>query len=142
MAKKSKRIKECTETKKDSKILLTENRMKMTFLNSNRKVVKVVTVDGCAITKGIRCDYLVINERDDEFFVELKGTDIRHACDQLATSIKQLSANPTQKAKHSFVISSRVSPAIRTNIQILQIRFKNNFNCRLIVKNQQHEFEI
>ncbi|MDQ3798810.1 MAG: hypothetical protein M3384_05115 [Acidobacteriota bacterium] len=142
MTEKSKAIEECTETKKDSNILLTENRMKMTFRNPNRKVIKVITVDNCAITVGMRCDYLVVNEKNDEFFVELKGTDIRHACEQLAASIKELSANPTQKAKYSFVISSRVRPAIRTTIQNLQVRFKNNFNCRLIVKNQQYEFEI
>jgi hypothetical protein len=63
MAGKSKSIEECTEKKADSKILLTENRMKMIFLNRKRKVVKVVTVDDCAITEGMRCDYLVINEK-------------------------------------------------------------------------------
>lgn len=142
MAQKPKSIEECTETKTDSKIILTENRMKMTFLNRERKVVKVVTVDNCVVTEGIRCDYLVINEKTYEFFVELKGTDIRHACDQLTASIVQLSANPTRKAKHSFVISSRVIPAIRTNIQNLKRQFKDRFNCTLIVKNQQCEFEL
>jgi hypothetical protein len=142
MAGKLKSVEECTETKTDPIIPLIENRMKMIFLNPNRKDVKVITVDGCAATKGIRCDYLVKDEKDDEFFVELKGTDIRHACEQLAASIKRLSTNPPQKAKYSFVISSRVAPAIRTNIQNLQVRFKNNFNCKLIVRNQQHEHKI
>ena len=142
MAGKSKSVGDCTKNTKDPIIPLSENQMKMTFLNPNRKDVRVITVDGCAITVGIRCDYLVRDERDDEFFVELKGTDIRHACEQLAASIRQLSADATQKAKHSFVISSRVAPAIRTNIQNLQVKFKNNFNCKLIVKNQQHEHKI
>ena len=142
MAQKTKSIEECTEEKTDPIIPLTENRMKMIFLNRKREIIKVITVDNCAITEGIRCDYLVINEKTDEFFVELKGTDVRHACDQLAVSITKLSSNPTRKAKYSFVISSRVVPAIRTNIQNLQRKFKDRFNCRLIVKNQQCEFEL
>jgi len=142
MAQKPKSIGECTENKTDSKILLTENRMKMTFLNRERKVVKVVTIDNCVVTEGIRCDYLVINEKDNEFFVELKGTDIRHACDQLTASIKQLSTNPKQKPKHSFVVCSRFSPAINTIVQNQKVLFKSRFNCKLIIKRQQCEFEL
>lgn len=142
MAQKPKSIEECTKNTTDPKILLTENRMRMTFLNTKRKAVRVITVDNCVVTTGIRCDYLVLNEKDDEFFVELKGTDVRHACDQLTASIKQLSANPKQKFKHSFVICSRLSPSINTTIQNQIALFKNRFNCKLIIKTRQHEFQL
>jgi hypothetical protein len=142
MAQKPKSIEECTEKTKNPIIVLEEKGKRMIFRNSGRKTVKKITVDGCAITRGIRCDYLVLNEKNDEFFVELKGTDIRHACDQLDSSIRQLSTDPKQKAKHSFVISSRFSPAINSTIQNLQRLFKDRFNCKLIIKNQQYEVEI
>ena len=114
----------------------------MIFLNSARKTIKVIAVDGCAVTTGGRCDFLVKDEKNYEHFVELKGNDVLHACEQLETSIRNLSENPTQAAKHSFIVPSRVFPAIRTTVQNLQSRFKLRFNCKLVVKNQQCEFEI
>ncbi|HMS42864.1 MAG TPA: hypothetical protein PKE69_21725 [Pyrinomonadaceae bacterium] len=114
----------------------------MTFINRNRKVIRKIEVDGCAITDGIRCDWLVINDEDYEHFVELKGNDVVYACEQLRVSITQLSTSPTQDAKHSFVIPSRVIPAINTKIQNLKAIFKKRFNCTLIVKNQQCSFEL
>jgi hypothetical protein len=142
MAQKAKSIEECTEEKSIPVIVLEEKGKKMVFLNKARKTVKVITVDGCAVTAGSKCDFLVKDKNDYEHFVELKGNDVVYACEQLATSIKALSANPTQAAKHSFVVSSRVFPAIRTTVQNLQSRFKSRFNCKLIVKNQQCEFSI
>lgn len=142
MAQKQKRIEDCTEKKTDSKIVLEEKGKKMVFLNKARKTIKIITVDGCAITAGIKCDFLVKNEEDYEYFVELKGADILHACDQLKASINQLSVNPTQNAKHSFIVASRVVPAITTRIQNLKVEFRKKFNCTLIIRTFQCEFEL
>lgn len=142
MPQKPKSIEECTEEKSIPKIILEEKGKKMIFLNNSRKTVKVITVDGCAITSGSKCDFLVKNEKDYECFVELKGNDVLYACEQLKVSIKQLAVNPTQKAKHSFVVASRVFPSITTRIQNLKTEFKKNFNCTLIIKNQQCDFEL
>lgn len=141
MPKKLKSVEECTETIKIPLIVLEENRKKMTFHNKQRKDIRKIKVDGCAMTEGKRCDYLVINDKDCEHFVELKGTDVEHACEQLSISITKLSKNLKQE-KHSFVIASRVIPAISTTIQRFKSQFRSKFNCKLIVKNQQHECEI
>lgn len=142
MAQKPKSIDDCTEEKSISKIVLEEKGKKMVFLNNARRKVKVVTVDGCAITVGSKCDFLVKNDKGYECFVELKGNDVIYACEQLRTSMKQLSANPSKNSKHSFIVASRVVPAITTRIQNLKAEFKRNFNCTLIIKNQQCEFEL
>lgn len=132
----------CTEEKKILIIVLEENNMKMIFHNKKRKIIKITTVDGCEITSGPRCDYLVKNDKDIEFFVELKGTDILHACKQLSISIVKLSQDAKNKSKFAFVVSSSVRPAIRTRIQTNQRKFKEEFNCLLLVKNQVIEFEL
>ena len=140
MAHKPKGSEDCTEEKSDPIIVLEEQGKKMIFLNKQRKKIKVTIVDGCEITDGIRCDYLVKNPKSDEFFVELKGTDIEHACKQLEASIKILSVSPN--LKHSFVIATRVAPAINPTIQILMSRFRKKLNSKLFVKGRQFSFNL
>jgi hypothetical protein len=142
MAKTGKIPNRCIEKTTDLRIVFQEKGKKITFLNKRRIPIRKITVDGCAITAGIRCDYLVLNNKDDEFFIELKGADVKHACDQLLTSIGKLSASPNQKLKYSFIISSRIAPAINTTIQNLKAQFKKGFNCILVIKNQQIDFEL
>lgn len=48
-----------------------------------------ITIDGCLITKGSKCDCLFFYETSNKryaFLVELKGTDYAHALEQLATT--------------------------------------------------------
>jgi len=142
MTQKSKIPAECTKEINNPIIPLEEKGKKMIFHNKNRKVIKKIQVDNCAIKEGKRCDWLVIDDKNYEHFVELKGSDVVHACEQLSISITKLSSAPTQAAKHSFIIESRVIPAITTTIQNLQRRFKDKFKCKLVIKNRQHEFEL
>lgn len=146
MTDKANSNKDCTSQTKNPIITLEgkgkESGKKMVFHNKGRKVVFITLVDGCAIISGSKCDYLVKNENEYECFVELKGNDVLYACEQLIASIKQLGINPTHKSKHSFVVASRVSPAITTRLQNLKITFKRNFNCTLIVKNKYCEFDF
>lgn len=142
MARKSNIPDECIEIVEHPIIPLEEKGKTMIFKNKNRKTVQKIQVDNCAIKDGIKCDWLVINDKNIEHFVELKGVDVKHACEQLIRSINELSGNPNNGAKYSFVISSRVSPSIRTTIQNFQRHFKDKFSCKLIVKNNQHEIEL
>ena len=53
-------------------------------INSDRCFVTHYQIDGAVIRTGLRCDYLLINEdKSDAYLIELKGTDIVHAVDQL-----------------------------------------------------------
>ena len=128
-------MEECTEETNNPRIVLEEKGKKMTFINEHRQTVRKIKVDGCAIKKGIRCDWLVINEADCEHFVELKGSDLRHACEQLRESIIQLSKNAYKSVKFAFAIAGKVSPKLRTSIQVEQAKFKKRYNCKLEVKN-------
>lgn len=146
MPKKTKSREDCTERNRNPIISIEgkgkESGKKIVFHNPDRKLIRKIQVDGCAVSNGKRCDWLVINEKDSEFFVELKGADISYACEQLAASINELSENPAQKLKYSFVVGSRVPPRITTTIQNLAARFKNKFNCKLIVKNRECKFDL
>jgi hypothetical protein len=88
-------------------------------------------VDGCAITEGIRCDWLVLkNDRQphEEIYVELKGSDVYHAVEQLKATIQKLSSDRTKIAKRCLVVFTR-NPMTGTDVQKSKIAFKKDFNA-------------
>lgn len=124
--------KECTEKRKDFKIVFKERKSKVFFDNSLRKECLCITIDGCQITKRTRCDKLLICE-NTEYFIELKGSDVKHAITQLESSINLLSDKDTYICK-AYIISTSVSPKISTNIQKSKLDFKKRLHTELYVE--------
>ncbi len=131
----------CEQIVNHSQIVLKEKRSKITFENGFHKNVRIIKIDGCVITEGLRCDYLVITENKIENYVELKGSNILHAVKQLEQTISKVSEDPTRWVKYCFVISTRC-PLLTTKIQNIKYIFKKQYNAKLIIKNLQcqHEF--
>lgn len=125
----------CIECTRNKIIKFEENKSKVTFHNLSQKEYECIRVDGCAITDGIRCDYLLRRSEEElEYFIELKGCNVGHAIDQLRASIKQLSADVTTKAKMAFVISTKPYPLTNSTVQLAMKEFKTKFNSLLLVK--------
>ena len=137
-----KRFLDCETIIKNSNIPLKENRSEIVFENPKRLEVCVIKVDGCAITDGIRCDYALTAESvKEEFHIELKGCDVKHAFDQLEATIKKISSNPQNTPKLCFIISTRC-PLSSIEIQGRQKKMKKKYNAKLIVKNTPHIYTI
>jgi len=138
-----KSIPECEERRSDTKIVLQENKSKITFLNPNKDEILIIKVDGCVISDNetLRCDYALIPSDAVEIYVELKGSDIAQAVKQIKSTIKLLSENPQKIKKLCFVVSTRV-PKQTTSIQQLQSQFKKNFNASFRIKNIQDEYDL
>ncbi|NEO40489.1 MAG: hypothetical protein F6J90_30780 [Moorea sp. SIOASIH] len=138
-----KRFPDCEEYKDDKKIVLSENRSKLTFLNPKRDKIRIITVDGCAIVdnKTLRCDYALVCSNGVEIYVELKGSKIAHAFKQIESTIKLLSDNPQKIKKLCFVVSTRV-PKLTTTIQQLQRKFKKNYNASFCIKTIQDTYNL
>ena len=128
---------ECIEKNRNSHIKCEENKRKIIFINKKKILVEKIIVDNCAITQGVRCDFLV-KYLDLENFIELKGEDLKHAFEQIQRSIKILSSN---KKIVSYIITSR-SPLSAAEIQNKRLQFKRKLNSELIVKNNSIEVEI
>lgn len=133
----------CEEYKDDKKIVLSENRSKLTFLNPKRDKIRIIKVDGCAIVdnKTLRCDYLLVPTNKVEIYVELKGSKIKHAVEQIESTIRLLSDNPQKIKKLCFVVSTRV-PKLTTTIQQLKIKFSKHYNASLIVNNTPDTYDL
>ncbi len=131
---------ECITRTTQTRIVCQEKSSKITFVNTSKQEVQKITVDDCAITKGYRCDYLIINANKTEYFVELKGRGIDHAIEQLEASMAAISSSG-KTTKWCFIISSRC-PLLTSKIQEIKLIFRRKYNAILIIKNQQYEHPL
>ena len=134
----------CEEVRKDIKIVITDpgsrnNRSKFRLENPRSLKVRVIQVDDCVIKQGMRCDYLIIAPSKDksfdsqEIYIELKGSDVKHAVEQIATTIQKLSPDMSV-SKLCFIASTRC-PINSTQIQNLKKKFRKKYNAKLTIKN-------
>lgn len=131
----------CTWEVTDKLLVVKENKCKCVFSNPNQHLLTKIKVDGCQITDGIRCDYLILDHCHNEYFVELKGKDLPHAVEQLEASIQQLSAPNHTIKKKAIIVSSR-NPSNDTSVQRAKAMFKKKYEVELIPKNIQIEITI
>lgn len=97
-----------------SKIICEENKIKYIAHNPNVKCVYKIKVDGGLIKEKVRCDWavaVVSNEDSLEeiFLVELKGSDIDHAFEQITGTMSILSTKYSAKKWFARVVCSKVS---------------------------------
>ncbi|MCE2705660.1 MAG: hypothetical protein LW807_01095 [Proteobacteria bacterium] len=122
----------CEENKRQFKIIETSP--------EDRRYLIKIKVDGCMYTdKDMtkRCDYIF--ELQDKFscFIELKGKDIKHAVEQLESSLKNIAV---QGKKYAFVVSSQV-PKISISQKTI-LSFKKKYNAKFEIKNTRMEKAI
>jgi hypothetical protein len=127
----------CTTEVQDNIISLIDKKggkSKIHFHNPKRRKIKKKIVDDCLIKEGKRCDYLLLDHKAIEYYVELKGREISYACTQIEETIKKLSTNINNGQKYAFIISSKC-PLITSQTQKLKVSFKKKYNTTLKVKN-------
>lgn len=134
---------ECLETKR-CPLVLKEKRSQIRIESRLDILFDKIKVDGCQITDDrSRCDYLLIQkDNGKEYFVELKGTNINHAIQQIEATIPRLSKNPKRQNKLCFVIATEVSPKFNTQKQNLQKSFRMKYNAQLIIKSTPYTHTI
>ena len=121
----------CSITTKNKIVVVAESGRQFRLNNPNQIDIVLTTVDGCAITVGIRCDFLY-QFLAEEIYVELKGADVRHAADQISASVPQLSAT-TLSGRTAAIVTSRV-PREDTSTQRAKVLLRKQV-ARVIIKN-------
>jgi len=121
----------CIDETTEKLIVCEEHKRKIVFINDKHSLVKKIEIDGCQITDGLRCDYLVMYDKIQNF-IELKGKDLNHAFKQLIRSLELLGKGDF--TKNCYVITSR-SPLSSAQIQNQRIIFKRKYKTYLDVKN-------
>ncbi len=136
---------ECSALITDRKIVLDGRKTtKLYFLNPQQREVEKIEVDGCAITDGARCDWMLLlddNTSREEIYVELKGSKVWRASEQLQATIKRLSKNQLKFSRRCFIVTSR-NPMTGTDIQGLQKKFQKNFKADLFISRNNSEVSL
>ena len=115
----------CTWEVTDKLLVVKENKCKCVFSNPNQHLLTKIKVDGCQITDGIRCDYLILDHCHNEYFVELKGKDLPHAVDNW----KPVSSNyqpPTIQLKKRLLLYQAVIPPMTLRYKELKLCSRKN----------------
>lgn len=128
---------ECIRETSDPHIKFGEKSSTIYFNNPSRRLAYVVTIDGCVIkdTSTVKCDFLLIDDLSkNEYFVELKGSDVGHAIDQLRASIERFSDKSNKnKQTFAYVVPTKVEPAVSTKVQVAKKNFRKKYNAILEV---------
>lgn len=114
-------------------LVFEENKSRMELSNKQQRQLEKTIVDGCRITTGIRCDWLVKDiQTNSEIYIELKGTDIEHAYEQIKRTVTVI--NSGKGIKKTGVIVCVRCPINSNQIQILTARLRKSMNVNLVVK--------
>ncbi len=135
----------CNDCNANRRIVVSENRRSFIIDNRSSRSVNKVTVDSCYMTTGRRCDYLFeilaacVNDSapDEVFYIELKGSDIRHAVSQLEATLRHCRALHTAAAKECYIVASRY-PKSGPSVQTIKKKFKDANDVQLFIGTQQY----
>jgi hypothetical protein len=131
-------FKRCTSERNDPHIVVEENGRKFIIQNKDKKTVKIVTVDDCLIhDTRIRCDYLfeITLVGDYVIYLELKGSDVEHAYNQISATIGYCSTRHKSCKKLCYIVASRV-PRAGPKVQALKVKMARKHNALLNVGTQ------
>jgi hypothetical protein len=112
-----KKVANCVYETDDPFIVFSERGRSASFSNPQREKFVRLHIDGCLITTGCRCDFALTKPGTGTVFVELKGKDIRHGCDQLFKSVEHENLASRIERRRSLLIVCSRFPAVDTRIQ-------------------------
>jgi hypothetical protein len=95
------------------------------YINQISNHLAKYRVDGGLISDGKKCDFLLLNcEKKQSFFIELKGSDINHAIDQIDRSIEALKNHLPNFAFFARIVVTRVNTIDLKNTKFLRLEKK------------------
>ena len=140
--------KECAQEIDGEFIVCSQKGKKICFYNPNKKLVTRFVIDDCEGLRAILgnqtcklCDFLVVDWRAEEHYVELKGCNVEHALKQLESTLAIFRSTEVTGRFFCWIISSE-SPAAASKFQVLKTKFEKRFNTRLTIRTNQHQHPL
>ncbi|MBL7784628.1 MAG: hypothetical protein JNM36_01880 [Chitinophagales bacterium] len=94
-------------------ISVEENKRKYLASNTQQNTFALYRIDGCVIKDGERCDFLLLKCEENgiiAYFIELKGSDLTRALEQINASIdKLLPKLKPHLAVHARIVLTKVN---------------------------------
>ncbi|OQX98215.1 MAG: hypothetical protein B6I24_05955 [Bacteroidetes bacterium 4572_128] len=115
------------EVKKE--IVFKEKQSKFTIKNYGEKTIYKITVDGGFIKENNikKCDFVfIVCEKNDFYFLELKGANIRKAYEQIKSTI-DFFIKKIEKIEKKNIFAIIVCSKKVTNVDLINKKLKRNF---------------
>lgn len=114
----------CTECNHNARIVVSERRSSFQISNPTGKLVCKTKIDGCYLQGQKSCDYLIVDCSDKKaYFVELKGSHVLHAFDQIQRTMSHLRRDLVGYCCFARVVPTKVPvPNIQNNSRTLALR--------------------
>jgi hypothetical protein len=130
---------DCVDSRKS--IVLKDRGSPSTYkaLNPNMLSVAQYQIDGKVITQGARCDKaLHVEINKCVIFVELKGSNLLKAVDQITQTIQKLKKDlPGQVVKGRIVTTRTPSPDLRSSTYMKLDRVLRSLGGQLLTKTRE-----
>ncbi|MFQ3575773.1 MAG: hypothetical protein SNJ77_04990 [Cytophagales bacterium] len=117
-----------------------KSNIKFTYENDSLDSLTKYKVDGCLINdEDPKCDFLLLNcTKSISYFVELKGSDLIKAIEQIESSINLLHKDFKDYSVEARIVLTRVNTIdLKSSKQIKLERRLKKLNGELIFKSQQ-----
>ncbi|MDL2280212.1 hypothetical protein LJC15_06115 [Desulfovibrio sp. OttesenSCG-928-G11] len=126
------------EFSQHKKIVAEENNRKYVALNGNGECIAKIKVDNGIMPSENepKADYMIIRcQHNVVYIIELKGSNIKRACEQILSTIDKLSVLLNKANIHARIVCSRApTPVLRPSQYYKLDRYCKSRKGRLIVK--------
>ncbi len=125
----------CVTINNNSNVKISEPRStSAVFSNKDRHQFKLIRFDGCIKNGETACDWIVEKDAIGRLAVELKGSDVDHAVEQIEAGLEYLrTVGMIDLPVAGLVICTRY-PSVDTKVQRLSLRMAKKFGAPLKVR--------
>jgi hypothetical protein len=139
-------IADCVESCSAPSVFIEESGVRATFANPRNKSIRKIHYDGCYCKRQteLKADYIVGLPTVLDVIVELKGSDLRHAVDQVETTLDRWRVDPLRFRRIvCLIVYGRLEgqqrkagriPCMNSTIQTLERTFLRTQRTLLLIR--------
>jgi hypothetical protein len=108
-----------------SKAVFKDKKVSRQFIAINKASKKIMglRVDDCLIKEGAKCDFLLIIEAEEKmYFIELKGSDLIKAVDQINATLDRLLPSIDHKFVNGRIVLSKVNTPDLQHSRLIKLK--------------------
>ncbi len=136
----------CTTKTTASNVTVSENGRSANFLNPQKEEILKIRIDGCLVKEGKRCDWIVSKPNCVDVLVELKGTDVDHAVEQIMATLSFWIPNSYFDKDNTFKLAGLIVcsqyPKIDTKIQRAKLAIAKKYRVPLHVRARNLDYSF
>ena len=124
----------CVAAQSEHPVKLSDSGKYALINNETRNTYEIIHFDGCEIIGSLAADFVIHHPAVGDCIVELKGSDVNHALDQVTETAKYLAHRALRRGKLAGLVISTKYPRIDTKVQRCKAMFKSKWNAKLTVQ--------